>query len=89
MFPEDNPSVTVPVSEANASEEILAASADERKEEHVATPPTNQAENVLEENVLMPDPPATQVEVENPEAATTNASEAHDVVMNEANVELE
>ena len=39
-------------------------------------------------NVLVPDPPARQVEVENPEAATTNASEANDVVMAEANVEL-
>ena len=36
----------------------------------------------------MPDPPTPQVEVENPEAATTNTNEANDVVMAEANVEL-
>ena len=83
VFPEDNPSVTVPVSEANASKEIPAAADDERQEERVATPPTNQAENVLEENVSMPDPPATQVEVENIEAAT---SPTNDVVMTDANV---
>ena len=40
-------------------------------------------------NVSVPDPPAPEVEVENPEAATTNASEANDVVMADANVELE
>ena len=34
----------------------------------------------------MPDPPATQVEVENPEAATNNTTEANDVVMAEDNV---
>ena len=34
----------------------------------------------------MPDPPAPQVEVENTEAATNNATEANDVVMTEANV---
>ena len=34
----------------------------------------------------MPDPPATQVEVENTEAATKNTTEANDVVMAEANV---
>ena len=34
----------------------------------------------------MPDPPATQVEVENPEAATNNTTEANDVVMAEATV---
>ena len=34
----------------------------------------------------MPDPPATQVEVENTEAATNNATEANDVAMTEANV---
>ena len=38
--------------------------------------------------MLVPDPPVHQVEVENVEAATTNASEANDVVMAEANVEL-
>ena len=45
-------------------------------------------EIVNEVNVSMPDPLAPQVEVENPEAATTNASEADDIVMAEANVEL-
>ena len=35
----------------------------------------------------MPDPPAPQVEVENPEAATTNTTEANDVVMAEDTVE--
>ena len=34
----------------------------------------------------MPDPPATQVEVENTEAATNNTTEANGVVMAEANV---
>nr|XP_020161834.1 proteoglycan 4-like [Aegilops tauschii subsp. strangulata] len=88
VFPEDNPSVTVPMSEAHASEDNPAASTDERQgeEEHVATPPTTQ-EVVLEENVSVPDPPATQVEVENPEAATNNNTEANDVVMAEDNVE--
>ena len=38
-------------------------------------------------NVSVPDPPAPQVEVENPEAATTNTTEANDVVMAEDNVE--
>ena len=37
-------------------------------------------------NVPVPDPPARQVEVENPEAATTNANEANDIVMAEANM---
>ena len=32
------------------------------------------------------DPPATQVEVENPEAATNNTTDANDIVMAEANV---
>ena len=44
-------------------------------------------EAVLEVNVSVPDPPAQQVEVENVEAATTNTSEANDVVMAETNVE--
>ena len=34
----------------------------------------------------MLDPPATQVEVENPEAATNNTTDANDIVMAEANV---
>ena len=51
VFPEDNPSVMVPLSEANVAEDNPAASAEERQEEeHVATPPTTQ-EAVLEENV--------------------------------------
>ena len=87
VFPEDNPSVTVPVSEANATEEISAASTDDRQEEErAATPPTNQEEVVIEENVSVPDPPASQVEVENPEAPTNNTTGANDVVMTEDNV---
>ena len=85
VFPEDNPSVTVPVHEANASEEIPTAAADDRQEEPVTTPPTNQ-EVVLKENVSVPYPPATQVEVENTEAATHNATEANEVIMADANV---
>ena len=38
VFPEDNPPVTVPASEANASEEIPAASAEERQEELLLLP---------------------------------------------------
>ena len=34
----------------------------------------------------MPEPPAIQVEGENPEAATNDIPEANDVVMDEANV---
>ena len=37
--------------------------------------------------MIVADPPARQVEVENLEAATTNANEATDAVMAEANVE--
>ena len=54
---------------------------------NVSLLPPIPEEIVHEVNVSMPDPPAPEVEVENPEAATTNASEANDVVM--ANVELE
>ena len=54
---------------------------------NVSLLPPIPEEIVHEVNVSMPDPPAPQVEVENPEAATTNASEANDVVMAEANVE--
>ena len=62
VFPKDNPSVTVPVSEANAAEDPPATSAGvTQEEEHVATPPTTQ-EEVNEENQSMPEPPATQVE---------------------------
>ncbi len=89
VFLEASPTANNSESEANAAEDIPAASADEQEEprdeeEHVATPPTNP-EFVLEENVF--DPPATQVEVNNIEAATTNTNEATDVVMAEANVE--
>ena len=89
VFSEATPTVNVSVSEAQAAEDNLAASADEeRQEECVSTPPIPE-EIVHEVNVSMPDPPAPQVEVENPEAATTNASEANDIVMAEANVKLE
>ena len=49
--------------------------------------PLSHQEAVLEENVIVTDPPARQVEVENLEAATTNTTEATDAVMAEANVE--
>ena len=87
-YPDATPTVTVSESEAKAAEDIPAASADEQEEpreeeERVATPPSNQ-EVVLKENVS--DPPATQVEVENPEAATNNTTDANDIGMAEANV---
>ena len=45
VFCEDNPSVTVPVSEANAAEDPPAASAGvTQEEERVATPPATQQE---------------------------------------------
>ena len=47
----------------------------------------NMVEAVPDVNVLVPNPPAHQVEVENLEAATTNTNEANDVVMVEANME--
>ena len=53
------------------------------EEERVATPPSNQ-EFVLEENVS--DPPASEVEVNNLEAATNINTEANDVVMAKATV---
>ena len=59
-----------------------AASADEEETPSAATPPSHQ-EAVLEENVIVADPPARQVEVENLEAAT----DATDAVMDEASVE--
>ena len=70
------------------AKDIPAASADEEEEprveaERVATPPSHQ-DVVLEENVS--DPPAPEVEVNNPEAATNINTEANDVVMAEANV---
>ena len=67
-------------------EDIPTASADEEEEprvERVATPLSHQ-DVVLEENVS--DPPASEVEVTNPEAATNITTEANDVVMAEANV---
>ena len=75
-------------SEAKMAEDIPAASADEEEEprvevERVATPLSHQ-DVVLEENVS--DPPASEVEVNNPEAATNINTEANDVVMAEANV---
>ena len=62
------------------AEDIPAASADEEETPSTATPPSHQ-DAVLEENVIVTDPPARQVEVENLEAATTNTNEANDVVM--------
>ena len=74
MFSEATPNVNVSVYEAQATEDNPAASADEeRQEERVQTPP--MPEKIIHEvNVSVPDPPAPQVEVENPEVATTNAS---------------
>ena len=46
-------------------------------------------EDVPDVNVPVPDPPVHQEEVNNVEAATANANEADDVVMADANVELE
>ena len=68
VFPEENPSMTVPESEAKVAEDILAASAEEeeeRRKERFATPPaTNQV--ILEENLIVQDPPVIdQMEVEN------------------------
>ena len=55
---------------------------------NVSLHPPIPEEIVHEVNMYVPDPLAPQVEVENPKAATTNTSEANDVVMAEANVEL-
>ena len=75
-----------PVSESEATtKDIPAASADEEEVPQAA--PLSHQEAVLEENVIVTDPPARQVEVENLEAATTNTNEATDAVMAEANVE--
>ena len=65
--------MNVSQSKAKAAEDIPAASADEQEEpkeeeDRVAIPSSNP-EVVLEENESVPDPPATQVEVENTEAA--------------------
>ena len=87
VFSKATPAVNVSTSKAPAAEDNPAASADdERQEERVSTPPMHE-EVVHDVNVSVPDPPAPQVEVENPEAATTNASEADDIVMTEASVE--
>ena len=90
VFPEENPSVTVPVSEAKSAEDIPAASTDEeeRREERVATPPAPD-QIILEENVTVQDPPIVDhMEVENNEAAT-NTAEANDPVLAEDHVEPE
>ena len=86
VFSEPTPTVNVSVSEAQAAEDIPAASADEEETPEAPTPPSHQ-EAILEENVIVTDPPARQVEVENLEAATNNTTEATDAVMAEANVE--
>ena len=67
-----------------SAEDIPAASA---AEEEVPQVPLSHQEAVLKENVLVTDPPARQVEVENLEAATTNTNEATDAGMAKANVE--
>ena len=76
----------VSASEAETAEDIPAASADEEEVPQAATPLSHQ-EAVLEENVIVSDPPARQVEVENLAVATTNTTEATDAVMAEASVE--
>ena len=89
VFHEATPSASASESEAKASEDILSASADNKEEEREATPPASDPV-ILEENVIKPDPPAVkQMEVENPEAATNNATEANDSVKAEDNVEPE
>ena len=91
VFLEENASATVQASEANATEDIPSALVEEerREEEREATPPaTDQV--ILEENAIVSDPPVVdQMEVENTEAATNNATEANDPVMAEDNVEPE
>ena len=87
VLSESAPTVNVSESEAHASEDNLAASTDEeRQEERVSTPPI-QEEAVHGLNVSVSDPPAPQVEAENVEATTTNVNTASDVVMDDANVE--
>ncbi len=74
--PQVTPTMHVSESEAKMAEDIPAASAEEKQaEERVPTSPITE-EAVPEVNVLVPDPPAPQVEVENPEAATTEANDA-------------
>ena len=92
VFPEENPSATVPESEAKAAEDIPAASADEeeeeRREDRVATPPAPD-QVILEENEIVQDPrDVDHMEVENIEAAT-NTAEANDPVLVEDHVEPE
>ena len=77
MFPDATPTMNVSESEAKAAEDILAALADDTREEERVPTPSITKEAVLEENVSMPNPPAHQVEVENLEAATTNTNEAN------------
>ena len=90
VFPEATPSATASESEAKTAKDIPAASAEEeREEEREATPPASD-QVILEENVIVPDPPVLeQVEVENTKAATNNATKANDTVMAEDNVEPE
>ena len=93
VFPEATPTANVSESEAKDAEDIPTASANEnqgeREEERVATSPAID-QVILEENVIVPDPPVQQrTEVENTEAATTNTTEAYDIVMAKDNVELE
>ena len=71
------PRPPVSASEVESTEDIPAASAAEEGVPQDPTPLSHQ-EAVLQENVLVTDPPASQVEDENREAATTT---------NEANVE--
>ena len=79
--------MNVSESEAKVAEDNPAASAEEKQaEERVPTSPIIE-EAVPEVNVSVPDPLAPQVEVENPEAATTNTTEANDVVMAEDTME--
>nr|XP_020155680.1 fibrous sheath CABYR-binding protein-like [Aegilops tauschii subsp. strangulata] len=93
VFPEATPTANVSESEAKAAEDIPAALAnqdkEEREEERVATPPaTDQV--ILEENVIVPDPPVLEeMEVKNTKAATNNATEANDTAMAKDNVERE
>ena len=67
------PRPQVSASEAKTAEDIPAASADEEEVPQAATPLSHQ-EAVLEENMIVSDPPARQVEVENLAAATTNTT---------------
>ena len=60
VFPEATSTANASESEAIVAEEIPAASADEeREEERVATPPASD-QVILEENVIVPDPPVLE-----------------------------